>query len=347
MSLVPDAAAAAAPAEHAAEDTVAGGKAAAAADALTARECAHGHPLAADCKASGRDQVDDGAVADLEVPELKAAHCGAQHRGRRKGSAADRPATTTRRVASELLDMMPSLGGARSRTSGADVQWQLGELLKRLSVHEPQQKEHRFWSTQPQAWHIGVRVLSNKKLVAFIGAIPIELVVQGRRIQMVEINFLCVHKKLRTKRLAPVLIKEVTRRVKLEGIYQAVYTAGVVLPTPIATCRYYHRSLNPRKLLDVNFSRVPQHITVARYLRRFKLPTTTSLPGLRPTEKRDVPAVRALLNRYLAKFPVRPNFVSDEEAEHWLTPRKGVVWSYVVEVSMVAKWFFLCPDKFG
>jgi len=54
---------------------------------------------------------------------------------------------------------------------------------------------------------------------------------------MVEINFLCVHKKLRSKRLAPVLIKEVTRRVHLEGIFQALYTAGAVLPKPVSTCR--------------------------------------------------------------------------------------------------------------
>lgn len=54
---------------------------------------------------------------------------------------------------------------------------------------------------------------------------------------MVEINFLCVHKKLRSKRVAPVLIREITRRVNLQGIFQAVYTAGVVLPKPIATCR--------------------------------------------------------------------------------------------------------------
>ena len=54
---------------------------------------------------------------------------------------------------------------------------------------------------------------------------------------MVEINFLCVHKKLRSKRMAPVLIKEITRRVNMEGIFQAVYTAGVVLPTPVGTCR--------------------------------------------------------------------------------------------------------------
>lgn len=55
---------------------------------------------------------------------------------------------------------------------------------------------------------------------------------------VVEINFLCVHKKLRDKRVAPVLIREITRRVNLEGIFQAVYTAGVVLPKPVATCRF-------------------------------------------------------------------------------------------------------------
>ena len=43
-------------------------------------------------------------------------------------------------------------------------------------------------------------------------------------------------------RLAPVLIREITRRVNCKGTFQAVYTAGVVLPKPVATCRYWHRS---------------------------------------------------------------------------------------------------------
>ena len=59
----------------------------------------------------------------------------------------------------------------------------------------------------------------------------------SREKAMVEINFLCVHKKLRSKRLAPVLIREITRRVNCKGIFQAVYTAGVVLPKPVGTCR--------------------------------------------------------------------------------------------------------------
>lgn len=55
--------------------------------------------------------------------------------------------------------------------------------------------------------------------------------------KLTEINFLCVHKKLRSKRLAPVLIKEITRRSHLEGVFQAAYTGGVVIPRPVATCR--------------------------------------------------------------------------------------------------------------
>merc|ERR1712018_332819 len=91
-------------------------------------------------------------------------------------------------------------------------------------------------------------------------------------VKLVEINFLCVHKKLRSKRLAPVLIKEITRRVNCQGIFQAVYTAGVVLPTPVGTCRYWHRSLNPKKLIEVQFSHLSRNMTMQRQIKLLKLP---------------------------------------------------------------------------
>ena len=49
-------------------------------------------------------------------------------------------------------------------------------------------------------------------MVGFITAIPAAMRAWDTSFSAVEINFLCVHKKLRSKRLAPVLIKEVTRR---------------------------------------------------------------------------------------------------------------------------------------
>lgn len=112
------------------------------------------------------------------------------------------------------------------------------------------------WALQPpgwlQDWHVGVRVVKSGLLVGFISAIPGHVKIYDKTEKIVEINFLCVHKKLRSKRVAPVLIREITRRVNLTGIFQAVYTAGVVLPKPVSTCRYWHRSLNPRKLIEVS-----------------------------------------------------------------------------------------------
>lgn len=118
------------------------------------------------------------------------------------------------------------------------------------------QPELLKWALQPpgwrQDWHTGVRVVRSGLLVAFISAIPGHVRIYDKTEKIVEINFLCVHKKLRSKRVAPVLISEITRRVNLTGIFQAVYTAGVVLPKPVGTCRYWHRSLNPRKLIEVS-----------------------------------------------------------------------------------------------
>lgn len=118
------------------------------------------------------------------------------------------------------------------------------------------QPEFLKWALQPPGWlpdwHIGVRVVKSGLLVGFISAIPGSVRIYEKEEKIVEINFLCVHKKLRSKRVAPVLIREITRRVNLTGVFQAVYTAGVVLPKPIATCRYWHRSLNPKKLVQVS-----------------------------------------------------------------------------------------------
>ena len=44
--------------------------------------------------------------------------------------------------------------------------------------------------------------------------------------------------------------------MNMNDIWQAAYTAGAVLPKPVATTQYWHRSLNPKKLISVGFSRL-------------------------------------------------------------------------------------------
>jgi len=187
--------------------------------------------------------------------------------------------------------------------------------------------------------HVGLRATHNKnrKLCGFISGIPITLRVRNNTIKTVEINFLCIHKKLRSKRLAPVLIKEVTRRCHLEGIWDAVYTAGVVPSRPISTCRYYHRPLNWLKLYETGFSPLPPKSTKERMVLRNKLPENTNIPGMRLMEEKDVESVTKLLDSYLAKFDLSPVY-TEEEIRHWLLHKvddegQRVIWTYVVPVS--------------
>jgi glycylpeptide N-tetradecanoyltransferase len=185
-------------------------------------------------------------------------------------------------------------------------------------------------------WHIGVRATKSRKLVASIFGIPVEVKIRGVTLKAIEINFLCIHKKLRLKRLAPVLIKEVTRRCYLEGIYQGVHTGGVVLPKPVGTCRYFHRPLDWLKLYDVGFSPLPPGSTKARMITKNQLSTKTAIPGLRRMRASDVESVRDLLQRYLSQFQMAQYF-SSEEIEHWLLNKNAdqsdaqTVWAYVVE----------------
>ncbi|KAF8503332.1 Myristoyl-CoA:protein N-myristoyltransferase, N-terminal domain-containing protein [Russula emetica] len=237
---------------------------------------------------------------------------------------------------------------------------QLKEVYELLSANyvEDEQAAFRFrytaeflqWAFMPpgwkKEWHVGVRVSSNKKLVAFISGVPMHIRVRKKDIRAVEINYLCVHKKLRSKRLTPVLIKEITRRCHLEGIFQAIYTGGVVIPTPISTCRYYHRTLNVPKLVDAKFTYVPRNMTIARMVRQFKPPSTLALSrsGLREMEDSDVPAVTELFRTYMARFDMVP-LLEEEDVRHQFLSGRGkgervaptgrrqgqVVWTYVVE----------------
>nr|GAT53247.1 N-myristoyl transferase [Mycena chlorophos] len=232
------------------------------------------------------------------------------------------------------------------------------EVYDLLSLHyvEDDDASFRFqysaeflqWALKPpgyfKEWHVGVRVSSNKKLVAFISGVPITLRVRNKVFTAAEVNYLCIHKKLRSKRLAPVLIKEVTRQVHLQGVFQAIYTGGVVIPTPVSTCRYFHRPLNVPKLLEVGFTFVPRNSTAARMIRMNKVADAPVL-NVRPIEERDIVAVADLFARYMRRFEMVP-VMSIEDVRHQFLSGQGtgkigdggqgrrvgqVTWTYVVE----------------
>ncbi|XP_019101988.1 PREDICTED: putative glycylpeptide N-tetradecanoyltransferase 2 [Camelina sativa] len=194
-------------------------------------------------------------------------------------------------------------------------------------------REFLRWALCPpgyyQSWHIGVRVKTSKKLVAFIGGVPVRIRVRDEVIKMAKIMFLCVHKKLRSKGLAPVMIKEVTRRVHLQNIWQAAYTSRDVLSRPLTTCRYWGRLLNPKKIIDVGITSLSKRMTMSMAIKVNKLPDAPITPGFRGMERRDVPVATKLLRNYLCQFGVAADF-DENDVKHWLLPRENVVYSYLV-----------------
>ncbi|XP_035000886.1 glycylpeptide N-tetradecanoyltransferase 1 isoform X2 [Hippoglossus stenolepis] len=194
--------------------------------------------------------------------------------------------------------------------------------------------EYLQWALQPPdwlpQWHCGLRVDASKKLVGFIAAVPADVCVYETRRRMVQVKFLCVHKKLRLKRMTPVLIRELARRVNQQGLRQAVYTAAVVLPTPLSSCRCWHRPLNPRKLMEVNYSGLRLNMNLQRAVKFHRLPEVTKTKGLRPMTLKDVAGTHSLLKTNSSKFQLS-SILSLQEVEHWLLPRENVIDTYVVE----------------
>ncbi|KAL4795259.1 acyl-CoA N-acyltransferase [Aspergillus venezuelensis] len=199
------------------------------------------------------------------------------------------------------------------------------------------------WALKPPGWkrdwHVGVRNTKTQTLVAFLAAIPGTVSVRGRHLQVAQIDFLCIHRDLRSRRLAPALIQEVTRRCALDGLQHAVYTSGTVLPRPVSTCQYFHRPLNWKKLYDFGFLPLPGGSTVATEIGNYSLPNDAqTLPNMRLMTADDVVPVRELLQRYLQRFDLIPVF-SVEEVKYWLLQgteplddeQHRVVCTYVVE----------------
>ena len=136
-------------------------------------------------------------------------------------------------------------------------------------------------------------------------------------------------------------------------VLQACYTAGAILPRPVNSIRYYHRSLNPKKLIDIKFSRLAPKQKMRDAIRKYAVDRETEV-ALVPLEDKHCEQACALLNTYLNKsvlrgclhsslgadgrycgrFDMVPVF-SLEDFKHWLLPREGVIKSYVVEVRRV------------
>ena len=109
-------------------------------------------------------------------------------------------------------------------------------------------------TSSSRQYRLGVRYGESKRLCAFIlGTVHTVVVDDDNEYQMLFVDFLTIHTNLRNKRLAPVVIQELTRRANNDGIILAYYSATIQPSVPVVSCPFYIYPLNYSRLVDVGF----------------------------------------------------------------------------------------------
>jgi len=105
-------------------------------------------------------------------------------------------------------------------------------------------KEFIQWALTPPNYiaDLCIGVESNSGvIVGFIAGIPTKNRINYNVIDCIEVNFLCVHKKLRGKKLTVRLVQEMARRSNMHGYKHSFYSTTKQIHQPICTTQYYHR----------------------------------------------------------------------------------------------------------
>lgn len=176
---------------------------------------------------------------------------------------------------------------------------------------------------------IGVRMKSKNIIVAFVCGKVGKYQVNKNKLDMVDVNLLCVHKSLRNKRLVPVLVKELSRQFNLLGYSKALYNASNYLPTPILTANYFHRALNVKVLCETGFVKVDETTNYKAVKKANRLPEKFSNKNFKKIEEKHLEQMYELFNTYMGKYNLHPIF-TQEEFSYLFYGNKFVV-CYVLE----------------
>ena len=155
-------------------------------------------------------------------------------------------------------------------------------------------KQFLSWALKPPGWrrdwHIGVRTGSKEgkkgKLVAFIAGIPVTLKTGDQKFQATEINFLTIHRRLRGKRLAPVLDQRShAPMLPQRHLPSPLHRRHAPAPHPSRRVGTTTAASTGSTSTKRAFSHLPPNSSELRQKYKYKLEAQTSTKGLRPMRR--------------------------------------------------------------
>ncbi|KAI5170710.1 glycylpeptide N-tetradecanoyltransferase [Nematocida sp. LUAm3] len=207
------------------------------------------------------------------------------------------------------------------------IDTELDSLYDLLKNHYVEDEEYMFrleyskpfllWQlsspyTYPE-WNIGM--YHEEKLIGFISAVEIHIKVNDDSPKSSVVNYLCLHRAYRSKKLAPVLISEVRKRVNERNIHYGMFTSGVRLPFAVSRVYYYHKILNGSLLVEKGFCR-PSDVEEP-------LCDPRSEVRWRKAEEKDLAKVYDMYIRKYKELSIHA-VLSMEQFKYYIFPRDGL-----------------------
>lgn len=112
--------------------------------------------------------------------------------------------------------------------------------------------EFIYWYLN-SAISLNVVIMDSSKLIGFICGRKITMHLKNYDEECGEINFLCIDKTIRNKKLCPMLINEITKQFQKINVYEAIYTGHHMYPNILTSINYYIRPINIKYLIDIGY----------------------------------------------------------------------------------------------
>ena len=147
-----------------------------------------------------------------------------------------------------------------------------------------------------------VEVVQTGAVVGFICAVLKQNKLNKHSMTLAEVNFLCVHHKMRSKNLVPLLIKELGRKIQTNDIKNAIFATSNYITTPLSTVSKYSRSLDINMLLDTGYTKINGNVSKTDMISSLKLPKNPTNKNFVKLQDEHVDEALLCLNNYLSKY---------------------------------------------
>ncbi|VVU94549.1 Myristoyl-CoA:protein N-myristoyltransferase, N-terminal domain [seawater metagenome] len=188
---------------------------------------------------------------------------------------------------------------------------------------------------------LSISIKKENKLLGYICAAPAYIKIGEKINETAIVNFLCIHKKLRKLRLAPLLIKELIRRCRVHLphiLISPIFTAKYLPFQPILDAKYYFRYLNFEKLNNNRF------VNVKNY-ENYDIPTLDSNITFRPMLPDDISQAYELFLKNIKDKKLSIYFKNKEQFTRYFSNKiidgelNGPIYTFVVtQNNKVTDW---------